>query len=269
MIAAGGANPMRRFLSGWVVVLLAVPVVASGQAREGEHLGIKYVRDSAEYHALARQLYRQAAMAADAGSAGGQGEWAVVLDVDETALDNSAYQLERATYGGGFDLASWNAWVRREEAPAVPGAVEFVRDVRAAGGRIAWITNRDEVTREETRRNLLAEGLWHEDDRLCLQRDEEYTKVVRRRELRQGRGACAWAGDPVRIVAYIGDQMGDFPGAGEEDATASGPPADEAFGVRHFLLPNPMYGRWTTSVTRPAAPRLREAASPATAPVQP
>jgi 5'-nucleotidase (lipoprotein e(P4) family) len=269
MISAGGGDPMRRRVSGWVVVGLACPVLAFAQAPVGAHLGIKYVRDSAEYHALAHQVFRLAAIAVDASRAGAAGPWAVVLDVDETALDNSTYQLERAAYGAAFELASWNAWVGREEAPAVPGVVDFVRGVRAAGGRVVWITNRDEVTREATRRNLLTEGLWDDSDRLCLARDKDYTKVVRRREARQGRGDCAWAGEPVRVVAYIGDQMGDFPGAGEEEGPVTGPPDDEAFGVRFFLLPNPMYGRWTTGVTRPAGPRVREAARPVPAPVQP
>jgi 5'-nucleotidase (lipoprotein e(P4) family) len=269
MIPPGGRDVMRRLIFGGVVVAaLAYPAPARAQAPLDEHLGIRYVRDSAEYHALSRQVYRQAAMAVDAARTGAPGAWAVVLDVDETALDNSVYQLERAAYGSSYDPVSWNAWVRREEAGSLPGVVEFVRGVRAAGGRIAWITNRDEATREETRRNLAREGLWHDGDRLCLETDKEYTKARRRRELREGQGACAWAGDPVRVVAYVGDQMGDFPGAGEEEGGTGGPPGDEAFGVRFFLLPNPMYGRWTMGVTRPAPVRGREAA-PVPAPVRP
>jgi 5'-nucleotidase (lipoprotein e(P4) family) len=269
MIPRGGHDVMWRFVPGLCVAALACSVPAEAQAPLGAHLGIKFVRDSAEYHALSRQVYRQAAIAVDAARTGAPGPWVVVLDVDETALDNSAYQLERAAYASGFDPVSWNAWVRREEAPAVPGVVEFVRGVRAAGGRIVWITNRDEVTREETRRNLRLEELWHDDDRLCLETDKEYTKVVRRRELRLGQGACAWSGEPVRVVAYVGDQMGDFPNAGEEEGRAGGAPDDEAFGVRYFLLPNPMYGRWTAGVTRPAVSREREAAPRVTVPAQP
>ncbi len=74
------------------------------------HLEIKYVRDSSEYAALTRQIYRLAgeAVAAAARSLPANG-WAVVLDIDETALDNSAYQLERAAYGLPFAQPSWQA----------------------------------------------------------------------------------------------------------------------------------------------------------------
>lgn len=249
------ACPSRAVLS--LIALLSL-VTGSAAAQEyGQGLQVKYVRDSEEYAALVRQVYRVAAARLPEavrqlprGSA-----WAVVLDVDETALDNSTYELERATYGIPFNDPSWNAWVERREAGAVPGVGEFIRAVRAAGGRVAWITNRDEAVREATRANMAAHGIWTERDLLCLQRaaDTAYTKVRRRAELESGAGDCAWAGVRPRIVAFVGDAMGDFPAA-DEPIAAGGPAGDEAFGTRYFLLPNPMYGRWTTRVTRRAAP---------------
>jgi 5'-nucleotidase (lipoprotein e(P4) family) len=243
---------VRQVLS--IVAVTLVGMAAAGaqtapppQARS--NLDVKYVRDSEEYATLARQVYRQAtqAVAAAAARATPGRPWVVVLDVDETALDNSVYQLDRAAYGLPFENPSWNAWVRREEAGSVPGALDFVRSVRAAGGRIAWITNRDEDVRLATQRNLAAQGLWGDDDRLCLITEGGYTKAVRRREIATGQGKCAWAGSPADMVAYLGDQMGDFPRAGEELPDAG---SDQAFGQRFFLLPNPMYGHWTARVTR-------------------
>jgi 5'-nucleotidase (lipoprotein e(P4) family) len=230
--------------------------VAAGQApcnceppAEPAHLEIKWVRDSAEYAALVRQVYRQAtgAVRAAVERLGSGRDWGVVLDIDETALDNSVYQLERAAYGKPFDEPSWNAFVRRMQSPALPGVVDFVNAVRAAGGHVAWISGRDDATREETRRNLAHGGLWNDDDRLCLQTEKAYTKAVRRREVSTGTGACAWPGRPVEVLAYLGDQVGDFPAAGEDLPEAG---RDEAFGTRFFLLPDPMYGWWTTRVTR-------------------
>ena len=234
-----------------LVLICRVPVDAAAQCPPPEPAGreVKYVRDSAEYGTLTRQAYRLAARAvavARAGAAPGQ-PWTVVIDVDETALDNTVYQLERAAYKLPFDDGSWNAWVRRAEAPAVPGAVEFVRGVRASGGRIAWISNRDEVTREPTRRNLAAVGLWDDGDRLCLATEAGYTKAVRRREVATGQGSCAWGGTPAPVLVFVGDQMGDFPAQGED---LPGAGSDEVFGTRFFLLPNPMYGAWTAAVTR-------------------
>ena len=245
-----------RVLACQVLLVLASAGVATGQSPcncepppEPSHLEIKWVRDSAEYAALVRQVYRQAtaAVRAAAERRGPARDWAVVLDIDETALDNSVYQLERAAYAKPFDDASWNAFVRRMQSPAVPGALDFVTGVRAAGGRVTWISNRDDATREATRRNLAHVGLWHDDDRLCLLTEKAYTKAVRRREVTTGTGACAWAGRPAEVVAFVGDQLGDFPAAGEDLPDAG---RDEALGTRFFLLPDPMYGSWTTRVTR-------------------
>jgi 5'-nucleotidase (lipoprotein e(P4) family) len=238
----------RAFLAGaWLAWAAGSAGAQSPPPPEPDHLEVKYVRDSLEYAVLVRQIYRQATRAVQAGSTAGR-QWAVVLDVDETALDNSVYQLERAAYQLPFDDESWNAWVRRAQAPPVPGVVEFIAAVRAAGGSVAWITNRDDVTREHTRRNLAAVGLWDDGDRLCLKTpDAAYTKGVRRRELATGQGACAWQDRPLDVLAYVGDQVGDFPASGESLPDAG---REEAFGTRFFLLPDPMYGGWTTRVTR-------------------
>jgi 5'-nucleotidase (lipoprotein e(P4) family) len=246
-----GRTISRVILSGaWLVGTAGLAGAQAPARPEADHLEVKYVRDSIEYPVLTRQVYRQATQAVQAvGPATGPARaWAVVLDVDETALDNSVYQLERAAYELPFDSESWNAWVRRGQAPAVPGVVEFVAAVRAAGGSVAWITNRDDVVREATRRNLAAVGLWDDNDRLCLMTsDPAYTKAVRRREVATGQGACAWPARPTEIVAFVGDQVGDFPAEGEDSPDAG---RDAAFGTRFFLLPDPMYGNWTTKVTR-------------------
>ena len=216
-----------------------------------ESLQIKYVRDSEEYATLVRQVYRAAGAAVARSTASlSRGTWAVVLDVDETALDNSAYQLERAAYRLPFDSASWGAWVLRAAAQAIPGAPEFVGRVRGLGGRVVWITNRSDAERDATRANLKSVGLWNDDDLLCT-KSSSSDKAPRRAELASGTGRCAWPGRPMPAVAYLGDQLGDFPAAGEPLPDAG---SDEAFGRQFFLLPNPMYGPWTGPVTRRARP---------------
>jgi 5'-nucleotidase (lipoprotein e(P4) family) len=223
---------------------LALPLVAAApaQAQIGNP-DIKWVRDSEEYATLTRQTFALAvqALEREARATGRGTPWAVIMDLDETVLDNSVYQLERAAYGVPFDSTSWNAWVRRAEAGAVPGAADFIAAVRRAGARIAFISGREESTTEVTRRNLAALDLTQDGDLICL-RDAAgtYTKRIRRGEIRSGTGRCAW-GTPVRALLYLGDAMGDFPDADEEPG---------AFGGRYFILPNPMYGGWERRVTR-------------------
>lgn len=233
---------------GLLALALLAPPHLTAQAPDPTNKQVKYVRDAEEYATLARQVYRQALAVVNAsGRARMTGPWSVVLDLDETVLDNSTYELERATYGTGFDDPSWNAWVQRGEAGIIPGAIEFISGVRRLGGRVAYISNRAEASRAATVANLSRFNLWTDNDRLCLTTDSTYPKRVRRSEVTEGRGNCSWSSTPAPVVVYVGDQMGDFPAAGEADADAG---KDLAFGQRFFILPNPMYGMWTTRVTR-------------------
>lgn len=235
---------MRKTMQAVLLAVVLSPAPAAGQAG---HLELKWMRDSEEYQRLAEQIYRGALAAVEVARRDLPRDtpWAVMLDVDETVLDNSEYQLERAAYGIPYDTASWHAWVRRERSLPIPGVAGFLEAVRAAGGRVAFVTNRYEGVREPTRANLAALGLWRADDRLCLRTpDAAYTKRVRRTELREGRGACAWQGRQVRVLAYIGDQMGDLPEPDEG--------VERTFGVNLFLIPNPSYGDWEQAVTRKA-----------------
>jgi 5'-nucleotidase (lipoprotein e(P4) family) len=235
---------------GLLALCLAVSSFSPLAAQSPANKQVKYVRDAEEYAVLSRMVYRQALAAVTASvrerSARVSGPWAVVLDIDETVLDNSTYELDRATYGLSFENSSWNAWVNRGEAGLVPGALEFISGVRRLGGHVAYISNRDEAVRAATQANLQRFSLWSDLDRLCLATDSTYPKRARRAEVVDGRGNCSW-NTPTPVLAFIGDQMGDFPAAGESDPDAG---KDPAFGTRYFILPNPLYGAWTTRVTR-------------------
>jgi len=234
-----------------VALLIPTGTVHAQAAADPSNKQVKYVRDSEEYAVLTRQVYRQALAALTVAvrerTARTSGPWAVALDVDETVLDNSAYELDRASYGLAFEKQSWTAWVDRAEAGLVPGVVEFISGVRRLGGHVVYISNRDEPTRPATITNLRRFSLWTDQDRLCLATDSAYTKKVRRTEVIEGKTPCGWPNVPTPVLVWVGDQLGDFPAAGESDADAG---SEEAFGRRYFLLPNPMYGNWTTRVTR-------------------
>ena len=235
-----------------VTVCPAPPPPAPAASRG---LETKYVRDSAEYATLCREVYRVATNAVTGVTH--TGTWGVILDIDETTLDNSAYQLERGAYGLSFDDASWAAWITRKEAGSVPGVEGFVNAVRAAGGRVVYISDRNTeyVTPEgqttdlvtPTRENLERNRLWDNADLLCLRNGSSDKKPMRRKAVATGVGACSWSGVSVSVVAFVGDQMGDFPAAGE---TFTGAGTDDQFGRSFFLLPNPTYGKWTNGVTR-------------------
>jgi acid phosphatase len=240
----------RLLLAFVTLALLPFSPIASQTSDVGQKQ-VKYVRDSEEYATLTRQIYRQALAALTAAvrerTARVSGPWAVALDIDETVLDNSTYELDRVSYGLTFEPQSWNAWVDRAEAGLVPGVVDFISGVRRLGGHVVYISGREESRRSATMTNLNRFNLWTDADRLCLATDSTYTKKVRRAEVVDGRAPCGWPSAPTPVLVYIGDQLGDFPIGGESDADAG---KDDAFGRRYFLLPNPMYGPWTSRVTR-------------------
>ena len=146
---------------------------------------------------------------------------------------------------------SWDAWVERREASAVPGVADFIAQVRRAGGHVGWISNRRAAVADATRANLKIAGVWNDDDRLCLQKTPQHTKAERRHEIVTGAGDCAWPSQPAQVVVFVGDQLGDFPAAPEQIPQTG---TDSAFGHVCFLLPNPMYGNWERSVTRVRQP---------------
>jgi 5'-nucleotidase (lipoprotein e(P4) family) len=227
-------------------LVVAAPAQNAPEATRG--LEVKWVRDSEEYATLTRQVYRLATRAVEAAARQAPpGRWTVVLDLDETVLDNSLYMLERAAYGQPYSEVTWDVWTARRAAGTVPGVLDFIAAVRRLGGHVAWITGRKDSAAEDTRANLQALGLWNDDDRLCVQDAASPTKASRRAEVVSGTGRCAWPGQPMTVAAFFGDQLGDFPAAGESDPDAG---SDAAFGVRFFLLPDPMYGKWTTGVPR-------------------
>jgi 5'-nucleotidase (lipoprotein e(P4) family) len=202
---------------------------------------IRWVRDSAEHRALFRQVYRAAAAHVEhEASTRAPGTWAVVLDADETVLDNSLYQLERARAGLPFDAASWTAWCARREAVPLPGAAAFLSRVQALGGKVVIVTNRAAAECPDTEAVFRAQGLAY-DAMLCRPAASPSDKNPRFEAV--ARGATPAGLPPLEVVAFVGDNILDFP----QKSQALRKEPDEAFapfGTRFFVLPNPMYGSW-------------------------
>lgn len=118
--------------------------------------GVLFNSTSAEYYALTTQCYQLARHALLGRlSEGTFLNPAVVMDLDETVLDNSPYQAWLIATGHNFhESGSWDPWCTAGEADAVPGAVEFIRFARAQNVEVLFITSRSNATREGTCRNL-------------------------------------------------------------------------------------------------------------------
>jgi len=200
---------------------------------------IKWVQRSAEYYAAILDTYRSATARVEQQAASRKsGTWAVVLDADETIISNLQYQIERV--GQGYSAESWAAWVHRKEATPLPGAAAFLGRVRQLGGRIAIVTNRLESECEDTRavfrmHHLPFDAMLCRDDKGPSDKNPRFESVAL--------GKTPAGSTPLAVVAFVGDNILDFPGLTQAIRQGAEGGFSE-FGVRFFLVPNPMYGSW-------------------------
>lgn len=210
-------------------------------ASPAEPDSIKWVRGAAEYRAAVLQTYRLATAQVEKDAAGrAAGSWAVVLDADETIISNLTYQAERAKAGLPYSSESWAAWVKRREATPIPGAATFLSRVRALGGKIAVVTNRLGSECDDTIAVFTTHALVY-DAMLCRPNGTPSDKNPRFEQVRSG--AAPGIGAPVTVLAFVGDNIQDFP-ALAQSVKDKGDAGFTDFGVRFWVLPNPMYGSW-------------------------
>jgi acid phosphatase len=170
---------------------------------------------------------------------------AVVLDIDETVLDNSPYQARLVRSGGEFNEADWAAWCQERRARAVPGVVAFTQFAARHGIAVIYISNRARDLDQATLANLRQVGAPVSGPQAflglgtMLQGCEQVgTEKGCRRQL---------IGRHYRVLMQFGDQIGDFvtvlanQTAGRAKAMA---PYLSWIGTRWFVLPNATYGSW-------------------------
>lgn len=172
---------------------------------------------------------------------------AIVVDADETMIDNSAFQARGVRDGVGYDHARWVAWVNERRARALPGAVEFARAVAGRGVTVYFVTNREAPAEAEaTLANLRALGFpVAADGSNLLMRGDARAPARDKRERRR------WVGARHRVVMMLGDNLGDFlEGASTslEARQAMMAPYADWWGRRWFMLPNPSYGSWESAL---------------------
>ena len=202
---------------------------------------IRWVRDSAEHRAIYLQVYRQATERVEREAARyPAGMWGVVLDADETVIDNSPYEIERIEQRLPFNAASWRAWTEKRAAVPLPGAAAFLARVHELGGKIAIVTNRAASECPDTEANFRADGLPF-DVMLCKPAGGPSDKNPRFEAVANGTTPAGLP--PLTIVAFLGDNIFDFPGLSQAIAQRDDG-AYAKFGTEFFVLPNPMYGSW-------------------------
>ncbi|HET7810392.1 MAG TPA: HAD family acid phosphatase [Steroidobacteraceae bacterium] len=253
----------RRFA---IAALAATATLAGADELTGRELlqSTLWMQRAPEYRVLAAQVYRLATerlASPEPGSAALEQQGvapevlarmptAVVLDLDETVLDNTVYQARLLRDRQDYDARSWGEWVAAGEADVIPGAREYIAAARRLGHTVFFLTNRDCKTpaptatdpcpaKTATMRNLVRLGI-------DARPDPEHMLLRAERPEWNASGKMArraFIGANYRIVAMLGDDLGDFVDA--KAFAADRERLEKRFGVSWFVLPNPIYGSWT------------------------
>ena len=170
---------------------------------------------------------------------------AVIVDLDETILDNSLNEGMQVRNHVNFNQKDWTAWVNRADATAVPGSVEFLNYAAARDVTVFYITNRNDIQKQGTAANLKKLGFPNVNDQtLLVQTDPKNSSKEPRRQS---------VGGKYRIVLLMGDDLNDFSDVFENSKTVDSRVAaadryKDQFGKRFIMLPNPMYGNWESAI---------------------
>ena len=203
-----------------------------------------WMQASAEFRALCYQAFNLARMNLDAflGSYSGSKPVAVVVDADETVIDNSAYEAFLIGNDFGYSSKTWTPWMAAAQATAMPGAKAFLNYAKEKGVEIFYITNRKMVGYEGTEKNLKALGFPDVDKKHLLLRTKSSDKQARRDIVAKD----------YAIAFLMGDNLNDFLSVFRKkpmDARfAETDKIKDMWGKKFIMVPNPTYGDWEGAV---------------------
>ena len=263
-----------------ITVLAAILILLGGcAAKQNDSLyGTLWVQSSAEYEANCLQAYNVAGKNVD--SALRDRGWtaaleqtgdfaslppAVIMDIDDTVLDTSPYQAQLIIDGKEFSPQSWDQWLTLKNAPAIPGAVRFIRSLKEKNIEVFYITSRECMQRpgtdcqcpqeQETIDNLAAVGIDGVKPEHVLLKHERPAWSSEKKSRRESIAAR------YRILMLFGDDLGDFlPGVKKSITPLR---RDELvrqyrsnWGHTWYMLSNPIYGSWLRVLDDPKSRHL-------------
>ena len=251
---------MRQFIALFVV-LSSLAACSHGEESEDTSIestgAVAWMQSAAEREALCEQTFRAAARSVtdrlrDFGTSGSPP--AVIVDIDETILDNSPALADTVLDNRPFSPTAWTEWVNREAAKPVAGAFEFLKHCRNLGVVVVFITNRTIAEESATRSTISKLGYSMDDppglDLILSKGEFDVTSDKSMRRI--------FAGEHFQIIVMIGDDLGDFIDASGniEERRAKARQHQARWGHDWFMLPNPVYGSWRNAIeAQEALPR--------------
>lgn len=218
---------------------------------------VLYMQHAGEYRALAFQAYNMARIALDTAIRNKKKDGkplAVVVDIDETILNNSPYGGEELRHGRFYTVNTWNNWVNKAEADTIPGACAFLKYAAMRGAVVFYVTNRNQAGFDGTLRNLQRYGFPDADAQHLWVSKGDNNKAARRQQI----------GKEYDIALLCGDDLNDFSdvfyGTTENQRNELVDKMWDDFGKRFIVLPNPTYGDWEDVLYPQGATEARKAA---------
>lgn len=216
---------------------------ANAQLNDQSVMALNWFQQSGEYQALAYQAFTTATYAFDKAQSLTGKQKAVVVDLDETMIDNSAYSAWQVKANKPFDDKSWSRWTHAEQAKAIPGAVSFAQYVDSHGGTMFYVSNRAQNDYAATVANLQRLGFPNVTEKTLRLNTATSNKQARFDEIKN---------EGYNIVLYIGDNLNDFGAAtyhkGNAERRNFVASNHNLFGTQFIVLPNPYYGDWESGL---------------------
>lgn len=243
MVIFGKIFKMRRiFISTFIAFLLPFGLLAQKNVASGARdytAAVLWQQRSGEYRALAFQAYNFARLSlieqlktADTTKLN-----CVVVDIDETVLDNSPLQGAELKKGITYNPEDWTRWTSLAIADTVPGALGFLKFAASKNVEVFYITNRELSEHEGTLRNLQKHGFPYADETHLILKNGSSDKEPRRQKVLE----------KYHILLLCGDNLSDFSNVfyrEHKDTREQVDLAQQLFGTKYIVLPNPMYGDW-------------------------
>jgi len=231
-------------------------LIASAQEQSLKVFPVLYQQTAAEYRALCYQAFNMATLRLDEipKKKFRKQKLAIITDLDETVLDNSYVEAQLIKDGKEFSGATWNNWVSKSSATAVPGAVEFFKAAKRRGATIFYISNRDSSALQTTLANLVKLGLPDADlAHIMLQGKSTASKEARRQAVEA----------QYKVIMLLGDNLIDFMNVFErgsvDERFAQTDQRKEEWGKKFIVLPNSIYGEWENALYNYERGKLTEA----------
>lgn len=232
-----------------LVTVFAVIILTSCSHKPVDHYDREYqigsylwFQTSGEYRALCYQAYNLGKIKLERDLENKHNrKRAVVLDIDETVLDNSVSGALEINKRETWHQDSFDKWVARKAAQAVPGAKEFLQFAVSRQVEVIYVSNRSIAQKMDTFQNLERLGIPVKMENLYFS-EGGWSKEKRRQEVQK----------KYQVVLYFGDNLGDFHSDWDDKKSAARSALVDAhredFGEKFIILPNPLYGDWEKSL---------------------